>query len=456
MKISVYVKKQIMLGGDILLILAAFYFAPFFCYKVPPDLSVFFGLSEFIVLVVYLLVLYIFDFYNLEESIKNLNQIMKLLLVIFIVNIINASLFYLLHIRPYNSWVLFINNLITAALLFAWRFILIDLNGVAIKPSTVVILGSGSSGRALCKLLNENANYRVVGFIIDEQRPMEPLINGVPVLGGSRELMRCVEKNNVGIIVVCIDDEVSKDVYPHLVKATFSGVSVYEMPTFYEKVTGKIPVMHIDNAWLSYAKIHGVKKNIYNEKFKKIVDKSLACAGLIIAMPLMVLTAILIKIDSKGPVIYRQSRVGFNEDIFTLLKFRSMFINSESNGAVWAEKNDPRITRIGKLIRFLRVDELPQIWNVLKGEMSFIGPRPERPEFVKQLEDAMPYYMLRHTVKPGISGWAQVNYDYGASIEDAREKLQFDLYYIKNMTLSLDLYILLRTIRVVIFGKGSR
>ena len=207
---------------------------------------------------------------------------------------------------------------------------------------------------------------------------------------------------------------------------------------------------------MGYADIYGVKKNIYNVKLKNIMDKTLAVIGILLTMPLMILTAICIKMESKGPVIFSQSRMGLDEKPFILYKFRSMYFDAEKKGAVWAQEKDPRITRVGKIIRFLRIDELPQMWNVLKGEMSFVGPRPEQLEFVRQLEKEIPYYMLRHNVKPGITGWAQVNYNYGASINDALEKLQFDLYYIKNRGFLLDVYIMMRTIRVIIFGIGAR
>ena len=181
---------------------------------------------------------------------------------------------------------------------------------------------------------------------------------------------------------------------------------------------------------------------------------SLVC--LLISAPIMIATAIAIKIDSKGPILYRQKRVGHNGKIFELIKFRSMSVDAEKHGAEWAQENDKRVTRVGNFIRRWRVDEIPQMWNVLKGEMSFIGPRPERPEFVKILQRETPSYALRHSVRPGITGWAQVNYQYGASKEDALEKLQYDLFYIHNLTIFLDMHILIKTIKIVLFGKGAR
>jgi exopolysaccharide biosynthesis polyprenyl glycosylphosphotransferase len=188
-----------------------------------------------------------------------------------------------------------------------------------------------------------------------------------------------------------------------------------------------------------------------------LFDIGVSFLALIIVWPLMGLIALAIKIDSTGPVFYRQKRVRQNDQEFELIKFRTMVHNAEGQtGAVWAKKNDPRVTRVGKILRLTRLDEFPQLINILKEDMSFIGPRPERPEFVRELKEKIPYYSLRHSVKPGITGWAQVNYRYGASIEDAIEKLQYDLFYIQNMSLLLEIRIFLKTIQVVLFGKGSR
>ena len=236
----------------------------------------------------------------------------------------------------------------------------------------------------------------------------------------------------------------------------FNGVEVYEVPTFYEKVAEKIPVLHTTNEWLGYADISGVKKNVYNTKFKKVFDKVISVAALILATPVMLMTAVLIMVESRGPVLYRQERVGRDEKLFELIKFRSMRVDAETDGARWAAENDLRVTSVGRIIRRLHLDELPQLWNVLKGDMSFVGPRPERMTFVQSLNREIPYYTLRHAIVPGITGWAQINYPYGASVEDAREKLQYDLYYIKNLSMILDIYIIVQTVRVTLFKKGAR
>ena len=337
-----------------------------------------------------------------------------------------------------------------------WRIILIYLLNAAQNPLRLLIYGAGSSGRELYNVLKSHSDYHVIAFVDDDQAKHDLIIDRAPVLGSGDKLTDFIKEYTIDKVIVCVSRGIRLDVYPQLIKAKFMGVAVYEMPTFYEKISNKISIVHTSDVWLGYSNISGVKKNIYNLKFKNFIDKTLAIIGLMLTLPLSILTAIFIKMESKGPVIYAQSRVGLDEIVFTLYKFRSMHVHAEANGAVWAQKNDPRITRVGRIIRFLRIDELPQLWNVLKGEMSFVGPRPERPEFVKHLEKEIPYYMLRHSVKPGITGWAQINYKYGASPEDAQEKLQFDLFYIKNRDFILDLYIMLRTLRVMLSGTGAR
>jgi exopolysaccharide biosynthesis polyprenyl glycosylphosphotransferase len=197
-------------------------------------------------------------------------------------------------------------------------------------------------------------------------------------------------------------------------------------------------------------------KTHFTQAVKRFADLMLATIGLVLTLPLMALIAVAIKLDSRGPVLFRQRRVGQNGRIFVLNKFRSMAIDAEQAGAVWAVRNDPRVTRVGRWLRLTRLDELPQFFNVLIGHMSFVGPRPERPEFVRALQQQIPFYMSRHAVKPGITGWAQIRYRYAASLEDSLEKVQYDLYYIKNLSLLLDLLIIISTVQVVMFARGSR
>jgi exopolysaccharide biosynthesis polyprenyl glycosylphosphotransferase len=260
----------------------------------------------------------------------------------------------------------------------------------------------------------------------------------------------------VKTVIVAITHNRPKRLIQAILEAKLRGINIVEMPTVFERLTKRVPVAHIHDEWLLFAGGFYLISKEYLRKVKRLIDLAFSSVFLTVSLPVLGITALAIRLDSKGPVFYKQKRLGKNGLEFTLWKFRSMVANAEENGAVWARKNDGRVTRVGKVIRLVRIDEIPQLFNVLRGEMSLIGPRPERLNFVKELEAKVPYYTLRHTVRPGITGWAQVNYRYGASVEDAIHKLEYDLYYIKNMSLLLDLKILLKTIGVVIFGQGAR
>ena len=256
-----------------------------------------------------------------------------------------------------------------------------------------------------------------------------------------------------GVIIgseITLSDELVKNV----MEVRLQGSPVYRLPEFCEASWYKLPSSFLQDTWFAFSQGFNLVNSPLQLKLKKFLDKLVAGILLLILSPLMLLVALLIKLDSPGPVFYSQSRTGINCQPFKVHKFRSMYQDAEKRGAQWASKRDPRITRIGYWIRILRIDELPQIWNVIKGEMSLIGPRPERPEFDTKLKQEIPYYDVRYLVKPGITGWAQVMYPYGASVEDAYEKLSYDLYYIKNYSLLLDVAIFFKTIRVVLLGKG--
>jgi sugar transferase (PEP-CTERM system associated) len=232
------------------------------------------------------------------------------------------------------------------------------------------------------------------------------------------------------------------------------GVTFDHLASVYEEYTGKIAVENLRPSWLIFSS--GFRKNTLVKFGKRILDVIMSAVGLVVLSPLILLTALAVRLSSPGPVIYHQVRVGQNNRLFTIHKFRSMRADAEATtGAVWAQKNDMRITPIGRFMRKTRLDELPQLWNVLKGDMSVVGPRPERPEFVQSLTTQIPFYGQRHVVKPGLTGWAQVSYTYGASVEDALEKLQYDLFYIKHLNIPLDLFIIFKTIKTVVLRRGT-
>jgi sugar transferase (PEP-CTERM system associated) len=319
---------------------------------------------------------------------------------------------------------------------------------------SVLVLGAGPLAEMVTNLESTGARpFRIVGFLDDDPGAADSLPEGRPLLGKTKDLSTIVEEVRPDLVVVAQTDRRGSFPSAALLDCRLRGINVEDWPTFYEKETGCILVSDLRPSWLIFA--DGFVKTARTEILKRGVDVSLSLLGLLLALPLMAVVAIAIRLESRGRVLFRQTRLGQNGRVFVIYKFRSMGHDAEdSTGPVWAQQEDPRVTRVGRIIRRTRLDELPQLINVLLGDMSFIGPRPERPEFADQLEKSIPYYRARLSVKPGITGWAQVRYRYGASIEDAREKLQYDLYYVKNLSLFLDLLILLNTIQVVLFARG--
>ncbi len=274
------------------------------------------------------------------------------------------------------------------------------------------------------------------------------------LLGNWDELGKNLQRSWTGVVVAVPLRDLPSHLGSILMKARLSGQSVIEISEFFEQTFRKIPVDFLGPEWFIFEKGFELLHNPLGLRIKRLFDLLWATTLLLITWPLMLLTAIAVRLETSGSALYRQVRTGQGTRDFVILKFRSMGVNAEKGGAQWALQKDPRVTKVGKFIRLTRLDELPQLINILKGEMSFVGPRPERPEFNSSLEAQIPFYGLRHLVRPGLTGWAQVNYPYGASLEDAKEKLQYDLFYIKNHSLSLDLQIVLKTVKVVLFGQG--
>ncbi|MGR8919092.1 MAG: TIGR03013 family XrtA/PEP-CTERM system glycosyltransferase, partial [Gammaproteobacteria bacterium] len=295
--------------------------------------------------------------------------------------------------------------------------------------------------------------FDVLGYVdlgFDECRVDEGLVRSVE----PGQLRRLAESLEVEEIVVATDDRRKGLPVDDILDCKMHGIRILESAEFFERQLGKIRLDSLHPSNLIFT--DGFTQAVIVATEKRVLDVLVSALMIVATLPVMLVTAAAIYLESGGPVLYRQERVGRRGKVFTLLKFRSMRQDAEAGGAVWASQNDARVTRVGEFIRKTRIDELPQLFNVLRGDMSFVGPRPERPQFVAELAEAIPYYDLRHHVKPGITGWAQVLYPYGASINDAREKLQYDLYYLKNYSLFLDINIVLQTIQVILWRKGSR
>jgi len=322
----------------------------------------------------------------------------------------------------------------------------------------VLVYGSGSAASTITSSMRRKSDrqgFTIVGFVrVDNE---EPMVTGERIINLRQPLAEYARQTEIDQIVVALDNQRDQAPTDEFFKCRLQGVKVMNLVNFFEREAGKILVDFATPGWMTLTE--DLRSNISSSWTKRCFDICASLGLLLATWPLMLVTTLAIWLEDgfKAPIFFSQERVGLGGKAFKVHKFRSMRVDAEGDGkARWATMNDSRITRVGSFIRRTRIDELPQIFNVLKGEMAFIGPRPERPEFVKQLAERIPYFDSRHAVKPGITGWAQLCYPYGASEEDARQKLQFDLYYVKNQSLFLDFMIALSTVEVVVFGKGAR
>ncbi len=346
----------------------------------------------------------------------------------------------------------------TVVLIAAWRGAYLRLAPRAPFRRRALIVGAGYAGQTIARTVQTRfqPHYDLVGFVDDDASKQGGVIEGLAVLGGSADLARLAQQHRVAEIVLAVTRDLSDDSFRALLDAQELGIEIMPMPVLYEQITGRVPVEHIGESWyvalpLSHAATDGLAAAV-----KRGFDLVVALLGVAISLLLLPFVALAIRLDSPGAVFYTQTRVGQGGRIFRVRKLRTMVADAERAGAaVWASKNDPRVTRVGKVLRKLHADEFPQFWNVLRGEMSIVGPRPERPEFVAQLEKQIPFYRLRHAVKPGMAGWALVHAGYVDSLEDARARVEYDLYYIKHQSIWLDLWILFRTAGQVVGLRGQ-
>ena len=348
----------------------------------------------------------------------------------------------------------------TVALLFmlslcfslGWRWIY-RLNAERLThPLRILLVGVDRAGKVRQLLAEGLPKAEILGYV--GERDQGP--DAGPCLGAPFMALDIAKEKQATMILLLPDAPIDDDIAHDLLEAKLRGSMVVDIRSFYEHVVQRLPLSQINDEWLLQTEGFSLNTRGSLRRLKRALDVLISLLLLIPATPIMLITAIIVRLESPGPVIYKQDRVGLFEKEFTVYKFRSMRADAEKNGAVWASAHDARVTKFGKFIRKVRIDELPQIWNILKGDMSFIGPRPERMAFVTKLKETIPYYSLRHTVKPGLTGWAQVCYPYGASEDDARRKLEYDLYYIKNMSILLDINIVFKTVGVVLFPKGAR
>jgi len=320
----------------------------------------------------------------------------------------------------------------------------------------ILIFGSGAAALAVSQSLRAaDPHAQIVGFLPGPNE-VDPLVPAHELINPQESLTEAALRLGVDEIVVALSERRGGSMpMRQLLDCKLYGIRVVDLATYFEKTLAQIKVSHVHAGWLIFG--DGFNQGMLRSAVKRVFDLLSSLVLLVGTMPVMLVTAVLIKLESSGPMFYTQERVGLNGRTFKVIKFRSMRQDAEKDGRPqWATKNDSRVTRVGNIIRKVRIDELPQLFNVLRGEMSMVGPRPERPFFVDELVANIPYYAVRHSVKPGVTGWAQVRYEYGSTIEDSLEKLQYDLYYVKNHTLFLDLLIMLETVAVVLTGRGAR
>ncbi len=407
--------------------------------------------------IVCIIALYFYDLYDFTVMGNRRELMLRLVQALGIAWALLALLFYFIPDLLIGRGVSVISLPLVLVILLAWRVSFHALTGHPDIGEKVLIVGSGQSAWDTARAIQQrrDAGYRIVGYVSENGKPINSSLPDSKYLGSVDNLDSIIKSENVERVVIAIRER--RGIFPteKLLRMSLAGdVNIEECASFFERVTGQVHLDMLRPSWLIF---DGRERNTrMKDFFRDLVHRSLALIGLVVSFPIAVLTAILIKLESPGPVFYRQERVGKNGKPFEVIKFRSMQIDAEKNGPVWAIDDDDRVTRVGKIIRQIRVDEIPQFWTILKGEMSFVGPRPERAHFISTLAEEVPFYEHRHLVAPGLTGWAQIKYPYGASVEDSRQKLQYDLYYIKNQSLALDLVIVFETVKIVLFGKGGR
>ena len=399
---------------------------------------------------------YLFDLYDFVVMHDRRELVLRLVQALGLAWMALALMFYAFPQLMIGRGVALLALPLALTLMVGWRVSIHWFLGHPDFGERILIVGSGNLAVEVAREVLErpDAGYRIVGFVGTDAELLGKSLINPRVIAVTSELAEVVRREDIDRIVVAMGERRGQLPTQELLQLSLAGtVTIEEGASFSERVTGRVSLNMLRPSWLIFsgrgrqARISGITRSV--------VHRLVALFGALLSLPIVLVTAILIKLDSKGPVFYRQERVGEHGRPFILLKFRSMRVDAEEAGPVWARKDDDRATRLGRIIRKIRIDEIPQFWNILRGEMNFVGPRPERPHFVAQLANEIPYYEQRHLIPPGLTGWAQIKYPYGASIEDARQKLQYDLYYVKNQSLILDAIVLFETIKIILFGRGA-
>ncbi len=400
--------------------------------------------------------LYYNDFYDLTLVHSNRELVVRLLQAAGAASIVLAALYFVLPALMIGNGIFVSALFVFLVAILGWRLLFNRVSGSMRLQERVLFVGTGDTARKVARQILDQQEfaYRIVGFIDDDASRIGERIVNPAIVGTPADIDRLIAEHHIDRIIVGMADRRGRLPLEELLRAKMAGIRVEEATTTYERVTGKILIDDLRPSWLIFSDGFCVSRT--TRLMKRTIDLLLSAILAVLTLPLMILTALLVMIEDGRPVLYRQERVGENGRTFTLAKFRSMRKDAEKAGTpIWAKDGDDRVTLVGRFIRKTRLDELPQLWNVVRGDMSFVGPRPERPFFVEQLAKEIPFYRQRLAVKPGLTGWAQVKYRYGSSLEDAMEKLRYDLYYIKHLSVVFDLTIVFDTVKVVLFRKGA-
>ncbi len=445
--------------SEVILIYACFIISTYMVVDSDPQVFLFYdgGLSRVTLVVVSVMLgLYFQDLYNDFRIRSKTLLIQQLCLVIGLVFFSQALLTYVNRELMMSRWVMIFGCLMLLVLIPAWRLLYVGVVFRALGAQKLLFLGTNSVALEIAARLIDQPQFGLtsLGFV-DNNREKGEELNGGMVLGNIADLREVVLECKPDRIVVGLTERRQALPVYDLLDFRFLGIRIEEAATTYEAAFGRVSTRELRPSQLIFSAELGPQPR--SLAIQAVYSRLLGIIGFLLLIPIMLLVALAVRLTSKGPVLFRQNRVGFNGENFTLYKFRSMRTDAEAKtGAVWATRDDPRVTPIGKWLRRLRLDELPQLFNVVRGEMSIVGPRPERPEFVRTLSEQIPFYRQRHCVRPGVTGWAQINYKYGETLEDTIVKLEYDLYYIKNLSPSLDAYILFHTLKVMLFSQSGQ
>lgn len=463
MNIAIKIKKIILLLGDVLILYFSLWLSLIIRYGKTPDAERWNQhlLPFSLIFVVWLVVFFINNLYEPRTARNGLEFYSNIFKTLIWCAALAVAFFYLFQIGIAPKTNLILQLIIFSVLFIVWRHLFNKIAKNQALLSNVLIIGANSATIALAEEINlkPHHGFRAIAVFEEEESLLETELKQMAtaaklqIVSGAANLFDFVIDHKISLVVSAVDLRHNPQILGTLYRCLSLKTSFLDLPTFLEKFTNKISVNTIGQIWF-LENIKENEKTLY-EFGKRIFDIIFSFLALLISLPFLPLLYAIVKLNSHGPFLFRQIRTGKNGKHFLAIKIRTMHKNAETNGPQWAQKNDPRVTRSGRFMRKTRIDEIPQLINILRGEMSFIGPRPERPEFVEKLSLNIPFYNQRNLVKPGLTGWAQINFPYGASEADALEKLQYDLYYIKNRSFVLDLSILLKTVKTVLSGGGQ-